>query len=146
MIIISPQFINQAGGVLQAISLKAAEVVSDLAKETTVTPPTSDQLGRLNHILLHAAPHLDEYMAVLLFRASLPPEKRNLPVEEISLTSRNNDRLAKVIWPTSVVFGIGGTHTGGAYPLLKYDEHVQAGRHRRDTSCTKLTTRMHYLK
>jgi len=96
------------------------------------------KLQKLQRIVVHKHPHLDEYMAALLFRAILPPSKSLLPFEEFSLSSTTNDQLAQALWPHAAVFGISGTHDGGATPLLEYDEHVAAGQTKRASSLAKL--------
>lgn len=144
MITMTPQYIDQAGGLLQAISLKSAEVVRNLLQGTTIKQPPSNVVAKLDRLLVHTNPHLDEYMAVLLFRACLPPNKlHDLPLDEFTLTSSYNDQLAKVTWPSAAVFGIGGNQTGGAEPLLLFDEHVPEGKKKRDSSCTKMTKNKH---
>jgi len=66
--------------------------------------------------------------AILLFKACLPPNKRNVPIEEAIIHSCDNDIAAKSTWPEAAVFGIGNTVNGGAKPLLMYDEHVPHGQ------------------
>lgn len=144
MINITPQYIKNAGGVLQAISLKSAEVIRELLDVKNIKQLNKSKLDILERILVHSSPHLDEYLAVLLFRACLPLEKlHKLQFEEFSLHSMNNDQLAKAIWPTSAVFGIGGTHDGGAKPLIMYDEHVPEGMKRPESSCSIMTKKRH---
>ena len=122
MINMTPRYIEEAGGVLRAISLKSAEVVREVLGEENIKPMNKAKLDHLDRILVHTSPHLDEYLAVLLFRACLPPQKlREVQLEEFTLNSISNDRLAIATWRNAAVFGIGGTHKGGANPLFLFD-------------------------
>ncbi|MDD2899047.1 MAG: hypothetical protein PHI31_10075 [Desulfuromonadaceae bacterium] len=144
MINLTPRYIEEAGGLLRAISLKSAEVVRSVLGENNIKPINKEKLDKLDRILVHTSPHLDEYLAVLLFRACLPPQKlRELQLEEFTLNSINNDQLAKVTWRNAAVIGIGGTHTGGARALFNYDEHVETGKVRKDSSCSMLVSKRH---
>lgn len=140
MINISHAEIISAGGLLAALSLKSAEYASSLLKENDVKLPNN--LDKLQRLILHANPHLDEYFAVLLFRACLPQRLRSLPVSEEVLYSHYNDALAQQLWPTSALFGLGATRSGGARPLIVFDEHRPTGVRRKYSSCSEMVVKV----
>jgi hypothetical protein len=136
MINLSSQYIQQSGGLLSAISLKSAEIVRDIIGDVKMNCYSG--ADQLDFLLTHKEPHLDEYMAILLFRASLPEQQRLVPLDEIILHSTKNDQFAKTLWPSAAVFGMGGAHNGGATPKISIDEHVKTGEKRKATSATKI--------
>jgi hypothetical protein len=137
MINITRDEIQHAGGLLSALSIKSAEYIATFLKgKKIVLPPNISELKR---IITHSNAHLDEYFAILLFRACLPPHLRKIPVEETIINSHTNDVVAKTTWPEAAVFGIGATVTGGAKPLLIFDEHVPHGKYKKNLSCSDLT-------
>jgi len=136
MIKLTPDYIKDAGGLLPALTLRSASIVREIIGNTKYNLPQN--IDKLNRIITHKNPHLDEYMAILIFRAVLPPDKQLIPLEEMVLSSTNNDQVAKATWPSSAVFGMGGVHTGGAKPLIMYDEHVKSGQKKKNGSATSL--------
>lgn len=89
----------------------------------------------------HLRPHLDEYLAMLLFRACLPEAKRNLPLQETVLTDAQHDPAICASWSKAAVFGLGGVQTGGAQPLLLFDEHTAHGQEHLASSAVALVSR-----
>ncbi len=142
MIKISPQDFQEAGSGAGAISRAAVRVVRDLLDPAEAQLP--DGALDVQRLLTHKHPHLDEYVAMLLFKAALPENRWSLPVGEIVLRSVDNDAEAKATWPSSAIFGMGGTHTGGARGLLVFDEHNKPGQSREANSVTMLVKEQLY--
>jgi hypothetical protein len=139
MIHLAPEYIKESGGLIPAMTRRSAEIVRKIIGNTQfVMPPNIQHLIR---IITHKNPHLDEYLAILIFRAILPPEKRLIPLEEMALSSTDNDQVAKATWPQAAVFGMGGVHTGGAQALITYDEHTQSGQKKKNGSATMFMLR-----
>lgn len=134
MIRLTPEYIKEAGGLIPAITRKSVDIVQKIIGNSKVIVPTG--LECLNRIITHKNPHLDEYMAILVFRAILPREKQLIPLEEMVLSSTNNDQVAKATWPNAAVFGMGGIHNGGAKALITYDEHTKTGQKKINSSTT----------
>ena len=82
----------------------------------------------LERTIVHAAPHLDEYVADLLFRATLDPKYWACEFLEQSIFSRQADSTSRLLWPTSAVFGIGNVVEGDTRPLYLFDEHIAEGK------------------
>ncbi|NUM34240.1 MAG: hypothetical protein HUU50_06840 [Candidatus Brocadiae bacterium] len=138
MLKITKNEIFSAGGFLSALSSKSLEYIASLMPKNLRIPKAINQVKR---IITHANPHLDEYFAILLFKAALQKEFHSLPMEEEVLYSYNSDTLAQQIWPTSALFGFGATRTGGAKPLLVYDEHRLNNQKRKYSSCSDIVVK-----
>ena len=89
----------------------------------------------------HFRPHLDEYLAMLLFRSCLPREKWHMPIQETVIQDAKHDKKVCADWEKACVFGLGNVQTGGANPLLVFDEHTQAGRSKDASSAIALVTK-----
>ena len=134
-------FIEESGGLLRAVSRRAAAVVRrDLAPLTLHTFPDA-VLERWQYILLHRHPHLDEYLASYILRAGLPDGMHRLKVDETALFSRTADEAAIATWPHAAVLGVGSVVRGGAEPLLLFDEHTAPGETRENASLVLLMKR-----
>jgi hypothetical protein len=136
MIKLTPEYIKESGGLIPSVTRRSAEIVRKIIGNAQFSAPPNIQ--HLTRIITHKNPHLDEYMAILIFRAILPPEKRLIPLEEMALSSTDNDQVAKAMWPKAAVFGMGGIHTGGAKALVTYDEHTKSGQKKKNGSATML--------
>lgn len=136
MIRITPQDVRAAGSGAGAISLAAVRVVSEMLEASKAELPSGT--ADVERLLTHKHPHLDEYVAMLLFKAALPESQWGLPLEEFVLRSASDDAQAKELWPSSAVFGMGGIHTGGARGLVVFDEHSKPGQNRTANSVTML--------
>jgi hypothetical protein len=136
MLSISQNDLAESGGILRAIVYKGAAYL-----ESIIGRPNIKSLGskerELRRIIVHVNPHLDEYVADLLFVAALPPDLRSVPFEEQTLYSLDNDSYSQLTWPTSAVFGFGGAVSGGAKPLVLFDEHTP-NQARSDVSCCQM--------
>jgi hypothetical protein len=132
--------ITAAGGVLPALTIKGTEFLSSL-----IDPNQRRLVGRVREtarFITHASPHLDEYLAMLLFRACLPREMWLTPLREAVLFSHDQDILAQQIWPTAVLFGFGAQWDGGAKTTVgMFDEHVLQGAQQRFSSCANMVLR-----
>jgi hypothetical protein len=124
MIDITSAFIRDSGGLLQALIYKSAEY-----NESIIGRQNIKGLGGkeryLRRIITHANPHLDEYVGDLLLTAALPQPLRAIPFEEQTIFSRDDDADCKLTWPSSVVLGMGASVSGGATPLVFFDEHSE---------------------
>ena len=126
MLKINKKYIQKNGGLLHAISIKSSEYLGYLLDKKN-RAYRSLQIDQLDRTISHKNPHLDEYFADLLFRSILPAHKRHIDFMEMSIYSHNNDSACKAFWPNAAVFGIGGTVSGGAKPILSFDEHEENG-------------------
>ncbi|MBQ7609249.1 MAG: hypothetical protein IJU76_14975 [Desulfovibrionaceae bacterium] len=104
----------------------AADYISVLLRNTPATLP--EGANDVTMLCTHLRPHLDEYMAMLLFRSLLSEDKHVLPIEETVINHATNDAALRERWAKAAVFGMGGVQNGGAHPLLLFDEHVQEGK------------------
>ncbi|MBO4369629.1 MAG: hypothetical protein J5803_05980 [Desulfovibrio sp.] len=121
------------------ISAYASQRLHDCIKNCK--PSIPKEVEKLTHICTHQRPHLDEYMAILLFVSCLPESIRRLPLEETVMTHATEDSAVREKWSTAAVFGLGGVQTGGAKPLLIFDEHVQNGQKNTASSAVSLVAR-----
>lgn len=136
MITLSNADITAAGGVLAALSDKSVEYMQGALAKNYKTP-SPQVLDNLERVIVHTDPHLDEYLAELLFRACLPPEKWRCDLVEQSIFSATNDLGCKHLWPSAAVLGVGSTFGGGAQPLFLFDEHV-SGQTKVAASCSQI--------
>ena len=130
--------VQRTGGLLAALSEASAGVLREVVVGR-VQSPDPDKISNLARLIVHKAPHLDEYLAELLFRAALPPNTRTEFVEAVVYSS--DDRLAEDLWPSAAVFGIGHNVSAGRRALFLFDEHVPEGETREDPSCTELVVK-----
>lgn len=129
--------IRKHGGLLSALSVACSRTVREiLGSHKTYLP---QKLKQINLFLTHKDPHLDEYMAMLLFKATLPEQYWVLPFDEVILNSARYDLTARATWPNAAVIGLGGGHDGGATAACRIDEHTRTGEKRKATSATMLT-------
>ena len=126
---------------LLRLSIKCANDIRSVFKGMQLWRPDDDLMRDLKYIFLHKNPHIDEYLSSLFFRACLPIEKQNLIVDEVALVSKDNDLVAIQTWPQAAVFGIGNTFSGGAKPLISFDEHVREGEEKAVNSLAMLMKR-----
>ncbi|MBO4336101.1 MAG: hypothetical protein J5846_09795 [Desulfovibrio sp.] len=121
-----------------SISRLSADFVHDLLKPCALILPKEARDVEL--LATHLRPHLDEYLAMLLFRACLPEAQRNLPLLETVLTDAQDDPLVRESWSKAAVFGLGGVQNGGSKPLLVFDEHTPTGQQHTASSAVALVT------
>jgi hypothetical protein len=137
MIPITNAFINDSGGLLRALVYKSAEYLEGIIGRSHI----NDLKGKeryVRRIITHSDPHLDEYFADLLLMAALPTQLRRVPFEEQTIFSEDDDTDCKLTWPSSIVLGLGASVSGGATPLVFFDEH-SADQTRSAASCCQLT-------
>ncbi|MGB0871329.1 MAG: hypothetical protein ACPGSD_17200 [Flavobacteriales bacterium] len=127
MLNINKEYIRKNGGFLHAVNLKSAEYIGDILGQCNRTKSGIKNIAKLDRTISHKNPHLDEYFADLLFRSVLPKHKRNIDFLEMSIYSEDNDSGCKAYWPNAAVFGIGGLVSGGAKPIISFDEHEKGG-------------------
>jgi hypothetical protein len=132
MIILSSREIQQYGGMLAALTGLSGEFVGNLIE-------ISSGIDRIKHLsqrhIVHADPHIDEYFAELLMR-SCYSNAENVEFVEESLYSKDNDLSACLLWPESIVFGIGANTRFKCEPFLMFDEHKGA-KGRSTPSCSQ---------
>ncbi|MBQ7584854.1 MAG: hypothetical protein IJU40_01220 [Desulfovibrionaceae bacterium] len=107
-----------------------------ILKDRRFTLPS--QAKEIELFATHMRPHLDEYMAMLLFRSCLDESQWNLPLEETILKDAVDDQQVRTAWEKACVFGLGKVHSCGAEPLLIFDEHSQQGDPKTDSSAVAL--------
>lgn len=141
-LLLENSFIEDAGGLLNAIVLASAQYVYKVIERHTSKDDIKwfekEKQKKLHRLIIHKNAHLDEYFAELLFRAILPPHMKDIEVKEHTLISSSNDIFAKVSWPNAVVFGIGSEDAGGAKALQIFDEHNATEGTRIKASCSQL--------
>lgn len=125
---------NRCGGFLSALTETASEYLHGVVKGEIRWVP--DQAP--DRFIVHKAPHLDEYLAEFLFRASEPITERRREFLEMALYSED-DSGAKTHWPHAVVFGMGADMPCGNYAEVLFDEHIGGGG-RKSNSCTDMVT------
>lgn len=128
--------ISNAGGVLAALADKSTEAVRRILTPHFARPDPA-LVDRLQRIIVHTDPHLDEYFAELIFRACLPQEKWQCEFLEQAIFSATNDLGCQHLWPSAAVFGIGSTAAAGIMPIFLFDEHV-AGQAKIAASCSQI--------
>ena len=114
--------LKKTKGIIPAITLTCAELMEQHIAKNNMRFKSFDFSG-VERILTHAAPHIDEYMALMIIRAALPDDKKLMPLEETYLSDAKNDTRAQSTWPTSILLGFGGTQDGGAHAGILFDEH-----------------------
>lgn len=124
MINLTNAFIKGSGGLLQALIYKSAEYIESIIGRQNIKG-LGDKERYLRRIITHSNPHLDEYVADLLLTAALPRPLRAIPFEEQTIFSKDDDADCKLTWPSSIVLGMGASVSGGASPLLLFDEHSE---------------------
>jgi hypothetical protein len=138
MLKITESDIRAAGGFLAALADKSVQYIHEILRGA-VLPLTSEVINHLERIIVHTDPHLDEYVAELLFRACLPREKWDCELVEQSIFSEDDDLGSQHLWPSAAVLGVGSTSGGGVQPLFLFDEHV-SGQTKVAASCTQIVT------
>jgi len=133
MIQITNTDIKNNGGLLSALHFKCSNYLSNILRQISLTGIEK----YLRHHIVHTDPHLDEYFAELLFHSALPNQISRVEFLEESLYSATNDFGAKLLWPNSIVFGIGSTVSYGVQPLLLFDEHL-VGKGKTLPSCSEV--------
>jgi len=142
MLKLTPQDIQSAGGFLSALTKQCEGYVrSVIQSKGRINFRYTNELCSLERIIVHTDPHIDEYVAELLFRACLPQttDTPKLQFQELSISSKDNDLNCKNLFPTSAVFGIGSIASGGADALFLFDEHInKEGKSRTAESCSQI--------
>ena len=135
--------LKKTNGIIPAIILTSVKVMRELMRAGGVKLKNLDandrkSFAKIERILTHKDPHLDEYMAALILRAALPGDKKMIPLEETALWNARNDTRAKLTWPSSILLGFGGAQDGGAAAGFLFDEHVTDDEQQRSGSVTKI--------
>lgn len=114
--------LKKTKGVIPAITLTCAQLLEEHILRNNIRFKNFNVSG-IERILTHAAPHIDEYMALMIIRAALPDDKKLMPLEETFLADAENDTRAQLTWPASILLGFGGIQDGGAQAGILFDEH-----------------------
>ena len=142
MLKVTSQDIQSAGGFLSALTKQCENYVrSVIQSKGRINFRYTNELSYLERIIVHTDPHIDEYVAELLFRACLPQttDTSRLQFQELSIASKDNDLNCKNLFPISAVLGIGSIASGGANPLFLFDEHInREGKSRTAESCSQI--------
>ncbi len=106
----------------QRISLDDAVALSLAALQSILFPdePPSPNFGIPREHVVHTDPHLDEFFAEMLFRATLPLDAE-IAFNEGSFGDASEEDSRDLTG--SVLFGIGGGLSLTSRPLLIFDEH-----------------------
>lgn len=112
----------KTNGVIPAIILTCAQMMEQHILRSGMSFKNFDFSGT-ERILTHKAPHIDEYIALMIIRAALPDGRKLIPLEETYLSDAKNDIRAQHTWPESILLGFGGTQDGGAHAGILFDEH-----------------------
>lgn len=142
MIKITRKEIKRHGGYLNAINHACFDYLHNLMGRSKCFRPIKE-LDKLDRVILHIDPHIDEYFAALLFVSSLPPKFRNIQYMETPVVSETFDVHLRKYFPNAAVFGIGSEIAGGAKPLFSFDEHVRNKR-REIPSCSEVVSRFRF--
>lgn len=135
MIRVTSEDMVRHGGFLSALSDASVEYMrSQLGPSVKWTPSMLPE-----RLVVHKAPHLDDYFAEMLFRAALDRGDRPSEFLEMALYSED-DSTAATHWPTAAVFGIGADKPSGKRAQILFDEH-QHGGGRTDESCAHLVAK-----
>jgi hypothetical protein len=141
MLVINQLDIQQTGGLLAALTKKSEDYIRSVLLKKGKVRFDFEKAKYLDRIIVHTDPHIDEYVAELFFRACMS-EKQNtleIPFQELSIYSIDNDLNCKTLFPTSAVLGIGNVASGGAEALFLFDEHVNTGQRVRSLdSCSQV--------
>lgn len=84
-------------------------------------------LDALRRVIVHKAPHLDEYLADWMLMSTLPNDPSSYGYLEQSIYSREYDHVANSLWPSSIVLGFGANMSKLRRPLHCFDEHLPDG-------------------
>ena len=131
------QNLKKTGGIIPAITLTCTEIMRQHIIKSGMTI-NKINASKIERILTHANPHIDEYMAALILRAALPDNKKLIPMDETYLSSVNNDVRAKSSWPEAILLGFGGAHDGGARAAILIDEHTSDDKKAKADSVTQM--------
>ena len=127
--------LTRCGGFLAALADRAAQYVWETHHDRVKWLP--DPVPQ--RLIVHKAPHLDDYVGEFLFRAAMPPPHRQVEYFEMALMARD-DSSATMLWPDAAVFGIGNDLPCGASAGYLFDEHVKHGP-RTFPSCAHVVAR-----
>jgi hypothetical protein len=142
---ITADFIEESGGLLSAISVRCVRILASLLPPQKHDVLDTEKLTKLQTLLPHKNPHLDEYFSGLLFRACLPKERQNLQMGETALYSIDNDLNAQAQWKCAAVLGIGAGCMGGAQPLFLFDEHEHDNHNKTVSNSLAMLMRKHFF-
>lgn len=137
----SDEYIAQSGGLMRAVSRKAAQILRGDLQGLDIRQFPEEITANWRHILLHSHPHMDEYLAAYLLRSCLPDSMHTLTTGETALYSRTDDAQAKATWPHAAVLGVGNVVNGGAQAMLLFDEHEAGGEEKTISSLVMLMKR-----
>ena len=142
MLKLTQQDIQSTGGFLSSLTKQCESYVrSVLQSKGRLNFRYNKEIDYLERIIVHTDPHIDEYVAELLFSACLPQttDTSKLQFQELFISSKDNDQNCKNLFPTAAVFGIGRTASGGADALFLFDEHTsEEGKPRTAESCSQI--------
>jgi hypothetical protein len=131
-----------SSGIISELTRISAESINQILKQNQSINGKINYVDDLHRLVVHTDPHLDEYFAELLFRACLPPFKRDIDFIEQSTYSEDNDQDLISLGPNSAGFGFGGNASGGAVFLALFDEHTK-GVGRSERSCSEIVSKVH---
>jgi hypothetical protein len=127
----------------KALSLKSSEYIRDVFQSHHVKSKLPADIGSLKRIIVHIDPHIDEYLGQLIFRGCLPSElDASLTFHEQIIYIDDDDTECQDLWPAGAVFGIGEVVSGGATPMLLFDEHLADNKAEREfLSCADVVAK-----
>lgn len=120
---------------------RAVAAVRSLYRNHGIQPRVPYQRA-LKRLIVHKAPHLDEYLAELCFLACLDEDPSRIDYVEQSIFSRTSDPVARRLWPASVLIGLGSDLAQLGTSLSCFDEH-EVGGGRRARSAARLVLDTH---
>lgn len=129
---------NSSSGMLRELLRRSVDVFSTMLDGRD----SSNETLSLDRTIVHADPHLDEYVADLIFRASLPQKYWTCEFVEQAIFSTRGDTTSRLLWPSAAVFGIGSDAVGGVQPLFLFDEHVAGDTKIASSCCAIVADRM----
>jgi len=133
---------KSSSGVINELTRISADAIRKILKDHNSIAGRIDDVENLHRLIVHTDPHLDEYFAELIYRACLPPFKREVEFIEQSTFSEDNDVDLIALGPNSAGFGFGGSAGGGAKFWALYDEHIK-GAGRIERSCSEIVAKKH---
>ena len=123
---------------------RAVAAVRALCRNHGIRPHVPYQRA-LKHLIVHKSPHLDEYLAELCFLSCLDEDPSHIDYVEQSIFSKTSDPVARRLWPSSVLIGLGSDLGQLSTWLACFDEH-EAGGARRTRSAARLVLEAHCVK
>ncbi len=114
--------VTRCGGFLSALADRSVDYVWQNHRHNIKWQPAPVP----ERLVVHKAPHLDDYFGEFLFRAALPPNQRLAEFLEMAVYAKD-DSTATMLWPRAAVFGIGQGLPCAAAAAFLFDEHIHTG-------------------